>query len=890
MLPIAFTFPWILAALIGLPLLWRILRAAPPPPRTVRFPGVFFLYGLQNREETPGVTPLWLLILRTLLVIVLLLAAAGPVWRGNQVPAPATRPLIVLIDNSATATPGWTATLDAAERLIAPAFSAGRPVFWTALAPAPDGTLPGGLLSSQSWQQVRQTHTPQPWLADVRAVTRQLRAQTWPEAPELWLLSSGYLPRPFSEGWLAALAENGTQVHLLLPDANSRPRAALTGLSWNGTTAEATLTRLAPTALPLMIELRNKQGEVLATVPATASEDAPEQATARLRLPADQAASVRQARIAGESTVAGLWLTGGGWGAPPVGLLSTKAESQTRSLLDELHYLRQALSLSRRTVTGTPEAVLAAGSQVILWPDAVVLNARDRKTLMQFVAKGGTLVRFAGETLATARRGDELLPVRLRPGKRALGGGLGETPPRLTAFQAGTPLAGLPVPSDVTVKTQVLPEPVADLPAHVWASLSDGTPLVTGKRAGRGWLVLVQTTATPVWSTLAYSGAFPAILDQLAQLGDSGNGGLPGGADLGPWRVLNAEGQLMLPNPGTASLPSGTDLPAPSPQHPPGLYGDGGRLALNVGPEAAARLAPIEALWSGRVTTSLTPEQRLAPALLAAAFMLLLVDLVATLALRGGLWRGSVVVGAILVLMGTVSAARAAPADPLDFLAYLPSGDTTVDQVTEAGLTGLTKVLSLRTAAGMAPPRMLGADAPELPLAPVVYLALAADLPTFTAAEREGLRYYLQHGGLLFIDTRSAADPVTQAARMQFVRNLLADLGIADVAPVPKDHVLTRTFYILEQFPGRWTAGTLALPTLPEDLPDPVAPVIVGSNDYAAAWAVNAAGNPLFPTLPQGAWQRERALRTGVNVVLYALTGTYKNDQIHLKAILERLE
>jgi hypothetical protein len=425
----------------------------------------------------------------------------------------------------------------------------------------------------------------------------------------------------------------------------------------------------------------------------------------------------------------------------------------------------------------------------------------------------------------------------------------------------------------------------------VWASLSDGTPLVTGKRTGRGWLVLVQTSATPVWSTLVYSGAFPAILGQLTQLGQGGNGAAAGGAALVPWKLLNAEGQLGSPTPGTAALASAENLPAPGPQHPPGLYGAGGRVALNLGPEAAARLAPVEVLWNGRIQTDLQPAQRLAPGLLAAAFMLFLMDLLATLALRGGLRRGAGAAAAVLlmVLAGT-GTAHGASRTALDFLAYLPSGDATVDQVTAAGLAGLTQALMTRTAVELAAPRPLRGDAPELPLAPLLYWGMAEDAPTLSAAERDGLRRYLQRGGLLLIDTRSITRPAAQAARLRFIREVLADLGIADVAPVPKDHILSRTFYLLEKFPGRWTAGTLAIPALVDDIADPVAPVIVGSNDYAATWAVNAAGNPLFPALPQGAWQREHALRTGVNIVLYALTGTYKNDQIHLKAILERLE
>ena len=35
--------------------------------------------------------------------------------------------------------------------------------------------------------------------------------------------------------------------------------------------------------------------------------------------------------------------------------------------------------------------------------------------------------------------------------------------------------------------------------------------------------------------------------------------------------------------------------------------------------------------------------------------------------------------------------------------------------------------------------------------------------------------------------------------------------------------------------------------------------------------------------------QREFAVRFGVNVAMYALTGNYKGDQVHVDSILERL-
>ncbi|HET7409751.1 MAG TPA: DUF4159 domain-containing protein, partial [Paracoccaceae bacterium] len=117
--------------------------------------------------------------------------------------------------------------------------------------------------------------------------------------------------------------------------------------------------------------------------------------------------------------------------------------------------------------------------------------------------------------------------------------------------------------------------------------------------------------------------------------------------------------------------------------------------------------------------------------------------------------------------------------------------------------------------------------------------------------------------------------------------------------------VLTRTFYLLTDFPGRWQGGRVwaeAPPLRPEgtepppsDIPqfdrvdDNVSPVIVGSADWASAWAVDERGLPLFPVGRPGDRQREMAFRFGINAVMYALTGNYKSDQVHAPEVLRRL-
>ena len=63
----------------------------------------------------------------------------------------------------------------------------------------------------------------------------------------------------------------------------------------------------------------------------------------------------------------------------------------------------------------------------------------------------------------------------------------------------------------------------------------------------------------------------------------------------------------------------------------------------------------------------------------------------------------------------------------------------------------------------------------------------------------------------------------------------------------------------------------------------------IASYFLVLAWAVDGNGRPMFAVVPGGEQQREWAFRFGVNLVMYALTGNYKTDQVHVPALLERL-
>jgi hypothetical protein len=155
----------------------------------------------------------------------------------------------------------------------------------------------------------------------------------------------------------------------------------------------------------------------------------------------------------------------------------------------------------------------------------------------------------------------------------------------------------------------------------------------------------------------------------------------------------------------------------------------------------------------------------------------------------------------------------------------------------------------------------------------------------------------------VIFDTRDAFSTVPDgavSAEGQYLRRMLSTLDIPELEPVPADHVLTKSFYLLADFPGRFRGAPLwveAMPTAEDEESgaapvrsgDGVSPILITANDFAGAWATNEHGQTILPTVPSDPRQRELAYRAGINIVMYALTGNYKADQVHIPALLERL-
>jgi hypothetical protein len=900
-----FAAPWVLCGLLALPLLWWLIRVTPPAPRSESFPAVRLLLGLNAVEETPARTPLWLLALRLLAAGLVIVGLARPVIDAGTALA-GKGPVLLVLDNGWASADDWMKRKDAAAALLDRVGRAGRQ--GALLATAQDGS--GAPVAVSAVMPV----------ADLRARLAAMQPQAWPPdraaarkaiegAIEGWKDHAGgaviYVPDGITDGpdfdaFANAMRAVGpvTEVccdtasaPLLLPPTNEADRLV----------AHVAQVPRA-TASTARVLAQSGDGRTLAradiAVPAGAKL-----ASGSIVLPPELRNRLTRLVLEGPPSAGSVVLLDERWRRRPVGLVAGDLATADTPFTGAIYFLKRALEPFTELREGDSATLLKRDLSVLILADRPLPEGAERQALDAWVSKGGLLIRFAGPRTAEAATNDTdtLLPVRLLAGDRQLGGSLSWSQPAgLAAFAPSSPFAGLAAPGDVKVTRQVLAEPTAELASHSWATLQDGTPLVTEATHGAGRIVLFHVTGNADWSNLPLSGLFVDMLRRLVAL-SAGVSSPQGSAMLAPAQTLDGFGLLGEPPTAAVGLAANRFASTPvSPLHPPGLYGpESSRQVLNLGaatsaPEMAAPIAGAAL----ETASGAARETAFGPALLGLALLLLCLDMVISLALRGLLRAKGGLAGTAAVLL-ILLLTPIAPAQALEHganpavatrLGYIVSGDAQVDTTARQGLEGLSDYVNARTSVTLYEPDPVQPGQTDLSLYPLLYWPIIADAPDLTSAQSAALNEYMSRGGIVVIDTRDSGSgsgfaPGTEAA----LRRISHSLIVPPLAPLTNEHVLSRAFYLLSDFPGRFDGDTVWVQRDQDRTNDSVSPVIIGGNDWASAWVENPDGSFPFATIPGGQRQRVLAYRFGVNLVMYALTGNYKGDQVHVPAILQRL-
>jgi hypothetical protein len=643
--PLEFTNPLVMAAGMGaLPPIWEMLKSVPPKPWEVFFPAIRLLFNLHSEDQSPARMPLWQRALGVSIPFFLTLGLAQPHLHPDKALA-GKGPILTVVNNGWGSGPNWTERVDGMKRAIDRAEREHRPILLLPTAQPADGS-PLKLLEPVSAAEARrmmQDIKPEPWPSDYKAALDQVKSLSFKEpASVVWLSDDQNGPGALelaqqlkSIGRLTVFRDDESEdAHLLVPP--------------DATADTLTVSVKRPSAAKpdvVILAASDEFGKVLAQTQVDFKEGEKE-AKGTFKVPAEVQNQITGVSILGENSAGAKIMLDERWRRRPVGVVNDGAGNSYSSLLNQSTYVEKALGSYVDMRQGSVDDLLKRKMAVMIMTDDVGLSESSHKKISDWVNDGGTLLRFAGPNLAAqAKPDDDLLPVQLRPGAHEISNQMAGTGPgKLDKFDPSSPFANVKISPDITIDKDVLAQVAPDLDQKTWARLKDGTPLVTAAQHGKGWVVLVHTTAGTDWSNLALSDTFidmmRAVVSHSQGVSPTGEGT---GAALPPLKVMDGRGQFVTPD--MAAQPLTEDVIASGkvgPANPPGFYGNESvRQAHNL----AGGVPVLEALpnmpndVASASYNDKKGENDLTGPMLAGALTLLLIDLAVILGQRGLLPR-----------------------------------------------------------------------------------------------------------------------------------------------------------------------------------------------------------------------------------------------------------
>lgn len=928
----SFASPLLLLGLLSLPIIWWLLRITPPSPRKELFPPLRFLPKLTNQQETAKHTPWWLLLLRLTMAALIIIALARPIWSQKPITLSGSQPLALMIDNGWASAKEWKKRVSVAQTLLTQAERHQKDVYF--LATAENDTSHLGPYPAKVIKQQLIHLSPRPLPVNRIDALKKLIEITKGIPLDVAYLSDGLQTNDDDQAF--ALIEQLKPKTFLWYSADISSLTGITAIeNDNGNIAARIIRSTTHGTASTTLSLHDSNNQLLGQFTTNFSEGETT-ALVPFNIPLELRNDIAWIKINNQAHAAATFLIDSHNRINRVALLSPNINEMAQPLLSPFYYIIKALQNHTQLITADGKELsididhlLKQNPSVFIMGDIVNMSEEAEKKLSDFVNKGGTLIRFVGENLSTAEHHDSLLPVPLRPGKRLLGSIMSWTKPqKLAPFTKNSLFFDLSFPEDVTVSRQILAEPSPDLFEKTWLSLSDGTPLITAAKRGKGTLILIHVAPDPTWSNLPLSGFFAQMLQKLITLSAYENTNpthiKKETTIQNPWRTITTDGQLQTPPSYVAPLILDTkNPPLPSYRTPPGLYGVKNNFyALNLFNPSSRLLEQSSLPFLNKSPLSYdTKEKHLIGPLLGLVLLLFAFDNFLVLGMGGTFFfnrRNHALLFlpltiSLIVLFSHVPTVHAQNTENHDetivqaagatHLAYIITHNHEIDATSKSGLEALSQFIAERTMLSPGSVIALNLDKDELAFYPLIYWPIDANSPVPTQKSLEKINHFMKHGGTILFDTRDqintnldlegTATPATQK-----LRAIIKGLNIPTIEPASTDHVVARSFYIMPDFPGLYRGSPLWVESSSTNKKnknslasgDNVSSLLITANNFAGAWALNEKGMWKYPLIPNDPMQRLWAFRAGLNIVLYVLTGNYKADQIHVPALLEHFK
>ena len=576
-----------------------------------------------------------------------------------------------------------------------------------------------------------------------------------------------------------------------------------------------------------------------------------------------------------------------------IAILSDNESFQESPLLSPIYYLKKSLDSEHNIKIQKIDNIINQNYSTIIIAETEKIPNAFNKKLNDWLLEGGTLIRFSGNRLVEKK--SNFLPFQHTYSRvRNIEGQLTINKKLFIAdFEKDSIFQGLSIPKDITVNKQLIfdtfPKQV-----KVLAKLNDNTPLVSMIKYGNGEIILFHIGANNDWSNLPISSLFPDMINRVLLFSKNYNSSNFKNLNLN--KEIDGFGNLGSPK-KIITIDSLNKLRTVKPtfNKPPGQY-ENNQISIALNLATNINQYQTENTNNSSLSNySFKKTRDLSSTILKIILTMFILDILITIMIKNNVnffkifvKRKNLLVFILffftLIKLDSLSASET-------LLAYIKVEDTQINNISKSGLEKIRNLLITRTSIN--PKGVIGVDVNNdyIYSYPFIYWPLTKNLLSIKKPEIIKIKNYLDNGGIFFFDIIGFSRKNLNLKDKKFkkIRNFLNEIGANELSIIPKGHTLTKSFYLLDKFPGKWDNRILFIENSNLQYKDGVSSIILGFNDWAKAWAVDNNNLPLFPVVPGGERQRELSYRFGINIAMYALTGNYKSDQIHSKSILKRL-
>ena len=925
---LSFYHPLYLISLLLLPLIYFLIKLTPPQPHVILFPPISILKKLVPAEKTPKNSPLLLFIVRLFLVGAIITALAGPYYQISDKVIINNQPLLIVVDDSWSSAQDWDQRKNFIQNLIHEAELQSVRAYIYA---ASDNNISQFIDYATTRNNIKILN-PKPYVPNYSEAINIIRefTKSHENCHIVWLAPA--LAHPDAGEFITSLESDKKKSPSLSIYANHNDIKILRNPINQKEAIHIDIENYSQSLnSPIEIIASDFYGNTLFQQHFDQKFQTKDKIL--IKAPLELRNKVSHLRINNQHTAGSVALLDDRSRRPRIGIFAQSKDNSTQPLLSAYYFLSKALNPFADIVIPnsgsiTPiDDLLSQNITTLILSDVGLLTKSDEHVVAKFLTDGGSLIRFSGPNLAA--KADDLLPVKLRPASRNLGGAISwEKPKKIAQFEHSSPFYEFSIPDDILISRQLLAEPTNDLNDKTWVRLEDGTPLVTAERRGKGILVFFHISAETSWSNLPISGLFIDMLNKLSlysfisdeiKKNDVTEINNSSQLSLRAVKLLDGFGNF-LPGP-IDSVPSISlnNSGFTDSNNLPGFYVDGS-ITRAVQPISKNEiLSKLDDIIKNKTINTLDDISRydLSSVFLLLSVLLFLVDTLlstpkSNLSINIFKFPKLILFITILLAPNDEAYATSSPSDQLPSkemisiltsrLAYVLNGDNNIDATAYDGLKHLTNELRARTSYEPGDPIGLDLNKDDLSLYPLIYWPVYASMPQPNEKVIQKLATFMRSGGTVIFDTRNGdahSNVIGESQESSWLRLLLQQLDVPVVEQVPRDHVITKTYYLINKIQGStetcdsWVEKTF-MDVADErrnnviQSTDNVSSLIITSCNLASAWSRFSRENTFSSN--KDTHNLELAMRSGINIVMYTLTGNYKSDQVHKRRIIERLQ